>query len=533
MHAAKGVDEDEIVERLQKLMDESEGPRDKRWQERYDDIPRAVSTAVKKFAPPVTLDDFRAYLPGHDYVYMPTREHWPAASVNSCIRHIPVLDPSGNPVLDRRGNPRWMKPSTWLDRNRPVEQMTWVPGEPEIIRGQLVSDGGWFDKPGSSCLNLYRPPTIELGDKNKAHPWVTLFHKLYPDDADHCIDFLAHRRQRPEEKINHAIILGGAFGIGKDTLLEGARYAVGPWNFKEISPHEVFQPFNEYVRAVILRVSEARDHGEHGKFDRFQFFERMKALLVTPPDVIRVNEKFIRQYYTFNRVGVIVTANRKDSFYLPADDRRHYVAWSTLKGNHAAAEYWSDFYRWYEGGGYGHVAAYLEERDISSFNPKAPPEKTTTFWEIVAINRVPEDAELMDAVESLGKKEENPDGTVTVTLPKAITLHQVANAVSENAGTFFEFLTDRKNNRVVHYRMAECGYAPIRYKHRDDGLWTIGPKRHVIYTLANLTVSEQYKAAEALVEDAKVDLAKGKKRPGGGDSIWVMKGHKVKVRTYP
>ena len=48
-----------------------------------------------------------------------------------------------------------------------------------------------------------------------------------------------------------------------------------------------------------------------------------------PPDVLRVNEKFLREYYIFNVIGFIITTNhRTDGIYLPADDRRHYVAWS-------------------------------------------------------------------------------------------------------------------------------------------------------------------------------------------------------------
>jgi hypothetical protein len=490
---AKGVDEGEAVERLQKLMERSEGPRDKRWQERYDDIPRAVSTAKDKFAPVVTLDDFRAYMPDHDYIYMPTREHWPASSVNSRLPHIPVLDPSGNPIRDRHGNPARMKPSAWLDRNRPVEQMAWAPGEPELVRDRLIVEGGWIHKPKVTCLNLYRPPTIELGNAREAQRWVDLVRKLYPDDAEHIIDFFAHRRQRPHEKINHALVLGGKFGIGKDTLIAPLRQTVGPWNFKEVSPHIIFEAFNPYMKSTVLHVSEARDQGDQGRFDRFQFFERMKNIIVTPPEVTQVNEKHIRQYYVFNRAGVVVTANRKDSFYLPADDRRHYVAWSTLETGHATPEFWRDLYRWYEGGGYGHVAAYLAQRDISEFNPKAPPEKTTAFWEIVSINRPPEDAELADALTELG----NPD---------AVTILQVTDtSLSLGNREFFHYLRDRKHARAIPHRMGECGYVPL-YNETQNGRWKVGAKKHVVYVKAELTLRQRHEAVKALTKMADDDI---------------------------
>jgi len=57
----------------------------------------------------------------------------------------------------------------------------------------------------------------------------------------------------------------------------------------------------------------------------------MKSYLAAPPDVLRVNEKHLREYYVMNCCGVIITTNHKaDGIYLPADDRRHFVAWSSL-----------------------------------------------------------------------------------------------------------------------------------------------------------------------------------------------------------
>ena len=161
-------------------------------------------------------------------------------------------------------------------------------GLPKVIRDLLISDGGWIDRKGVACFNLYREPTIGHGDATKAGPWITHIRRVYPADADHLINFFAHRVQRPEEKINHAIVLGGKPGIGKDTILEPVKRAVGPWNCQEVSPKTIFGRFNGFVKSVILRVSEARDLGD---VDRYQFYEAMKVYCAAPPDVIRVDEK--------------------------------------------------------------------------------------------------------------------------------------------------------------------------------------------------------------------------------------------------
>ena len=53
----------------------------------------------------VSLDDFLAYMPQHSYIFAPSRELWPAASVNA---RLPVIvGPDGTE----------QRPAKWLDQN--------------------------------------------------------------------------------------------------------------------------------------------------------------------------------------------------------------------------------------------------------------------------------------------------------------------------------------------------------------------------------------------------------------------------------
>src|SRR5262249_25629790 len=133
----------------------------------------------------VSLDDFRAYLPAHSYIFAPTRELWPAVSVNARVP--PVLSAAGEP----------MKPSTWLDINAAVEQMTWVPGEPMLIRNKLIADGGWFERPGCAVFNLYRPSVI-VPRADDVERWLSLVRRVFPDQDEHIVMWLAQRVQRPQ-----------------------------------------------------------------------------------------------------------------------------------------------------------------------------------------------------------------------------------------------------------------------------------------------------------------------------------------------
>ena len=415
----------------------------------------------------VSLADFRAYMPQHSYIFMPSRELWPASSVNA--RLPPVIGPNSKPI----------SPARWLDANAAVEQMTWAPGKPLLINDKLISDGGWIERLGCTVFNLYRPPTITpmAGDVTR---WLDLVHKLYPSEADHIVAWLAHRVQRPHEKINHALVLGGKPGIGKDTILEPVKQAIGPWNFADVSPKQVLSRFNGFLRSVILRVNEARDLGE---FDRYAFHDHMKAYIAAPPDVVRVDEKNLREYYICNLCGVVITSNHKtDGIYLPADDRRHMVAWSNLTKDDFADDYWRDLYGWYINGGNEYVATHLARVNLSGFDPKAPPPKTQAFWEIANANRAPEDVELADVLDDLGR-------------PDVITLDQIASRATALQPAFGEWLRDRKNRRNIPHRFEDCGYVAVSNPNDTEGRWKFSATRHTIYGRASLTVHDRLAAA--------------------------------------
>ena len=110
----------------------------------------------------VALGDFYGYMPMHSYIYKPTRALWPAGSVNSRIPPVPLVGKDGKPKLDDKGKPVSITAAQWIDRNQPVEQMTWAPGLSEIIDNRLLHEGGWIERPGVRAFNLYLPPTIEI-----------------------------------------------------------------------------------------------------------------------------------------------------------------------------------------------------------------------------------------------------------------------------------------------------------------------------------------------------------------------------------
>ena len=124
----------------------SQRPNHQKLHERTTD-PSALASSKE-----VSIDDFHAYMPMHAYIFIPTGELWPASSIDSRLPRQRLV--GGNGLLI--GESKTVKASRWLDKYKPIEQMTWAPGEPKIIDGRIVSEGGWIERPGCRVFNLSR-----------------------------------------------------------------------------------------------------------------------------------------------------------------------------------------------------------------------------------------------------------------------------------------------------------------------------------------------------------------------------------------
>jgi hypothetical protein len=280
--------------------------------------------------------------------------------------------------------------------------------------------------------------------------------------------------------------MAGAPGIGKDTLLEPVKVSVGHWNWQEISTNALVGRFNGFAKAVILRISEVRDLGD---IDRYAFYEHTKIYTAAPPDVLPIDEKNIREHSVPNVVGLIMTTNYAlTGLYLPPDDRRHFVAASNVTRDSLPSDFFVKFWHWYEHGGYGHVGAYLRALDLSTFDPKGEPPKTTAFRALVMANAAPEESELSEIIELLKS-------------PDVLTVQQLRDeATRRQRHTVLDFLSNHRTARQIPHRLGECGYDSIPNPGRPaDGLWTINGRRTQVYGRRTLSRKEQIERARGLM----------------------------------
>ena len=283
------------------------------------------------------LGDFFAFAPQHTFIELVSRKPWPAISIDNrlpmqalvdedgqLVRAAPVIGKNGKPKGDPDGDPVLLKPSVWLDQNRSINGITWAPGMPLVVFDKVIVESiGWIDAPGKATFNTYRAPMPGKGDPRKAGPWLKLVRKVYGRHARRIVQWFAYRVQRPDVKINHGLVFGGVPGIGKDTIIEGVREAIGGWNIRDASPLDMFEKYNAYAKAVLLRINESRDTGEQSQH---ALYNKMKTYLAAPPPTLTVNEKYIAHDDIPNVCGGIITTNYKETgLFLPPDDRRNYM----------------------------------------------------------------------------------------------------------------------------------------------------------------------------------------------------------------
>lgn len=408
----------------------------------------------------VPVENFIFFAPSNQFVYRPTGSYWVASAVDYAVSPV---NKSGKIIAA----------SEWLKTNMLATSMTCNPAiDNDYLKGHDCRDGEIIETRGSAMYNTYRKSNIDLGDASLAKPFIEHVERVFnkEGDAKQFLDYMAHRVQQPWVKPRFALLLAGAQGVGKDTAFEFCCPAIGPWNVANIDPSAFDMPYNEYMTATIVRISEAANLHD---LNKWAFNERTKVLIAGSPDVQKINPKYGQKFTIKMHCGVIITTNHLASgIYIPPDDRRYDVIEAAtlkemgLEDPAVRAEYFGDLWDWFHNGGANHVAAFLHERDVKGFNPNAGQRKTIAYQAVVSFSMA-QDTWLIDILDDF----KNPD---------AIRVDWIINKADEIG----EKKADLK--RKVGAALIRLGYKYVKCPATKDGRWRIEQKRTTIYIKEDL-----------------------------------------------
>jgi hypothetical protein len=305
-----------------------------------------------------------AYIQDDDsYFDMQDRRELSRSTFNALFRHIDCKSINNSK--------RKIEASVSFDENRQAKGakalvgITYAAGELMLVaRDGLVYGNRWRDA---------RPEPV-AGDVSL---WLKHVERMVPIDfeREHLLNALAHKVQFPTHKINHAILMGGNHGSGKDTLFAPFFWAIGgkaKANCSLVKNEDLTSQWGYALECEVMEIAELRQAEAK---DRRALENVLKPIIAAPPEMLPINRKGLHPYMALNRVFVVAFSNERVAISIPSEDRRWFCIWAEASKlpEAQAVSLWN----WYQHrGGFEAVAHYLHTRDVSAWNPNAPPPMT-------------------------------------------------------------------------------------------------------------------------------------------------------------
>ena len=136
--------------------------------------------------------------------------------------------------------------------------VTYAAGESVLVaRDGMVYGNRWRDA---------RPQPV-AGD---ASQWLAHVERMVPEkfEREHLLNALAHKVQFPTHKINHAILMGGNHGSGKDTLFAPFFWAIGgraKINCSIIKNEDLTSQWGYGLECEVMEIAELRQAEAKGR----------------------------------------------------------------------------------------------------------------------------------------------------------------------------------------------------------------------------------------------------------------------------
>ncbi len=234
------------------------------------------------------------------------------------------------------------------------------------------------------AVNLWRPSRVVPAEgvtDAAVSVWLDHVTMIFGERGDpareHILNFLGFVMQNPGIKINHAPVILGQQGVGKDTAFTPVFEALGWHNVTQVKPQELGGDFTQFLQNQVVSVSEMMN------FTKREVYNQLKDWIAAPPLFVTVNKKNQQPFAIPNTQIWIFFTNYDDAIALDEDDRRFWVHRCYLE-EPQPEEYYTRFYKWLrEENGAALVAGWLKVRDVRAFNPGARPPMTSAKMEMV------------------------------------------------------------------------------------------------------------------------------------------------------
>jgi hypothetical protein len=269
--------------------------------------------------------------------------------------------------------------------------LTYAAGDPPVVeRGDADNLYGnrWVDaRPDLS--------DVIMGDISL---WLGLTERLIPvvQEREHVLDIMAFKLQKPTIKINHAVLHVGDEGCGKDTMWAPFIWSVcgsGLRNRGYMDSDTIDSQWGYALESEILIINELKEPDASA---RRAMANKLKPIIAAPPEMLDIQRKHEAPYQMANRLFVLAYSNEQIPISLASQDRR----WFCLNSQapRMTPEEANRIWAWYTGGGFGQIALWLSQRDVSKFNPAEAPSMTDYKANLIENGRSMSESFILDMI---------------------------------------------------------------------------------------------------------------------------------------
>jgi len=265
-------------------------------------------------------------------------------------------------------------PPTSYFKEHPKKQLA----EEETYRPDLYNQKSPLIKGSDDLyyLNNYRPGKIKPIKPEKVkdiEPFLNLMEHLatIEKERNHVLDILAYIVQKPWKKVKTITVFYTKHQrFGKGSLFDTLVDILGESNAEPTDVKGVLDKGVMFAEKQLVLVDEVKSVGDFG--ERANFINDLKKIGTET----RIQQ---RRLYTDYRVietqtNYLIFTNNPDALNVEAEDERLFII---ANENERKPDAWyKAYHKWREDKGSAYVYWYLLNRDLSKFNPMAPPPMT-------------------------------------------------------------------------------------------------------------------------------------------------------------
>lgn len=233
---------------------------------------------------------------------------------------------------------------------------------------------------GPECVNLFGGLTMQPKAGSCTPVLELLMHLCDDDETVHewILDWIAYQVQNPGAKLPTSIIMHGDEGSGKNLFWESAVMPMFGEYAAIVGQAELESQYNDWISKRMFIVGDevlSRQEMRHLK-------GKLKAMI--SGKLVQVQAKFMPVRMEANHVNIVFLSNELQPNVLDASDRRYLVVWTPPKRDQA---YYQSVRDCLDSGGREAFMHYLLQRDLSHFDPYAPPPRTRAKEDLIDLGR--------------------------------------------------------------------------------------------------------------------------------------------------